>query len=84
MCVAPEIDCFGVCLNPTADPNNCGTCGNTCAADEMCSNRQCVCATGLTRCPDGVCRDLMNDALNCGTCGNACRGNKVCVGGVCQ
>ncbi len=55
--------CNGICVTLSSDPNNCGACGNVCAAGESCTNGSCtplcaageVCAAGLcaAECPVG-------------------------------
>ena len=54
-----------------SDAQNCGTCGNACAAGQRCIEGQCGCPPGKTDC-DGICVDLQSDNGNCGTCGNYC------------
>ncbi len=55
------------------DSNNCGACGNKCAANQDCVDGTCICPAGTTRCGD-VCTDLSVDPDNCGICGNPCPG----------
>lgn len=66
-----QTPCNGACVDLSSDNENCGACGNACAA-------------GLTCC-DGVCRALQSDNSNCGACGNACfiPGSRFCTCGVC-
>jgi hypothetical protein len=82
----------GACMNLSADPNNCGACGNVCPAYSVCSSGSCgsVCATGATVCtpPKSAmmapfCAELSNDPANCGSCFNACKSGEVCSGGKC-
>jgi len=65
--------CGGMCVAVSSDRANCGTCGNACAAGEVCVDGACsvVCPTGQTECT-GVCADTMADRRHCGSCGNAC------------
>lgn len=62
----------------TADPNNCGGCGITCGAGELCHEGKCVgCKAGEVLCTpetSGVlgCFVLTSDPEHCGGCGNAC------------
>jgi hypothetical protein len=66
------------------DRDNCGMCGNACAAGEVCSNGACSlsCQIDLTDC-NGVCANLMTDIANCGVCGMACAAGEVCSNGTC-
>ena len=60
--------CNNTCVDITADPNNCGGCGNPCGAQSCCA---------------GNCVDTMgSDTANCGGCGVTCSGT--CTNGVCQ
>ena len=63
--------------------NNCGGCGITCPAGDVCSG-SCVlsCQTGLTNC-SGVCANEQTDNHNCGACGNVCGAQQVCSAGAC-
>ncbi|MFO0650035.1 MAG: hypothetical protein U0326_27690 [Polyangiales bacterium] len=77
-------NCSGSCRDLDSDRANCGMCGRTCAAGQVCSAGACVlsCAVGLTNCSSS-CRDLDTDRANCGMCGRACASGEVCVGGSC-
>jgi hypothetical protein len=76
-CNLPEFrNCNGLVedgceVNTDLDPNNCGTCGNKCAAGSHCIDGQCGCPDGLTDC-NGACVDVMNDPNNCTGCGIVC------------
>jgi cysteine-rich repeat protein len=35
-CIPPLFDCFGVCVDRSYDPNNCGFCGTTCTGGDAC------------------------------------------------
>lgn len=59
-----EIDVF-------SDPQNCGACGNACAAGKRCIDGQCGCAPGLEDC-DGFCVDVATNDLHCSACGKSC------------
>lgn len=78
------------------DTNNCGSCGNTCAASEAlgtCTEGACqyVCNEGWGNCDgdfeaNGCEANLQVDVDNCNTCGNVCAlpgGTNACVEGVC-
>jgi hypothetical protein len=53
--------CQGACLSDAqlgSDPRNCGQCGNTCAANEVCSSGNCQAyftAPGCNACPCAAC-----------------------------
>jgi len=73
------------CANSKTDRENCGACGVTCAAGEVCSDGACAvsCGTGLTKCGT-TCRDLRNDNLNCGACETPCGAGTACMAGACK
>ncbi len=92
-CAAPgTICCNGVLTDPTKN-GNCGGCGITCNAGEICQpgaiNYACICpATGTkclgTCCNDSCVLDLSTNQTNCGICGNACPNGQYCSNGVCS
>jgi hypothetical protein len=59
--------CNGQCLDFSADPNNCGSCGNTCGSGSSCVQGQCKCGFGQIQC-NGACITPSIDPLNCGGC----------------
>lgn len=76
--------CNGECLDVSADPLNCGSCGNVCPDDHPCVDGVCQqCPSGQTKCLDG-CFDLQTDPLHCGSCSHACDSDQTCVSGNCQ
>jgi hypothetical protein len=97
VCDAGWDDCNGIltdgCEVPvSADPLNCGSCGNVCTTvphgSTSCTSGACAlaCAAGWGNCngvwADGCELDVTSDPLNCGVCGNACPIGP-CAGGGC-
>lgn len=41
----PLVDCGGVCVDTTTDPDHCGGCGNACAIGQVCVSSACVSPT---------------------------------------
>jgi Stigma-specific protein, Stig1 len=82
--------CGAMCVTPETDTENCGTCGNQCAAGEACVNGVCgtQCPTGNLLCAkDGgaaTCVNAMTDNANCGACGAACSSDRICYNGQCN
>ena len=84
------MECSGACVDLQKDNDNCGSCGNACAAmTEQCTQGLC-CKTGQTVCPGGqdgggpACTDTQSDSKNCGMCGKVCSGNTpACASGTC-
>jgi hypothetical protein len=77
-CAAGYADCDGSATNgcetnTRADAGNCGGCGTTCAAGQVCSNGACAttCGGGLSNC-SGSCVDENNDPTHCGSCTHVC------------
>jgi hypothetical protein len=83
-CASDEQNCDGACVTLDDDPANCGQCGQTCAADEVCSLGACSaeCAGTTTKC-GASCVDTMSDPDNCGSCGTPCADGEVCSQGAC-
>lgn len=78
------------CADLQSDPAHCGTCGQSCGADEVCSGGTCkqACAPGLIAC-EGRCIDPQSDRLFCGadsSCQDAtrCALDEVCSAGACE
>ena len=79
------------CVNTSINKNNCGSCGNACPANQICSDGQCTvrtvqrhsCDAGLTQCGPLTCADTSSDRDNCGSCGTTCTAKQQCLNGVC-
>jgi hypothetical protein len=89
VCPSGLSPCGGLCVNLSYDHENCGSCGNACAPEEVCSDGECIleCPDGKTRCSGG-CVDTDSDIYNCGECDNACEAGlhavPVCSSGTCS
>lgn len=88
-CGPGTVQCGDRCVDVSLDPENCGLCGKTCAAGEVCSSGTCglSCTGGTSKCGDR-CVDTKSDARNCGGCGtdagaNRCGSGTVCSDGTC-
>lgn len=87
-CPPPSILCAGpqgqgpVCLDPTSDHENCGSCGHHCSSTEECVDSACECTAGNKICGNS-CVDLQTDQGNCGKCGQYC-GNGSCIDSKCE
>jgi hypothetical protein len=91
-CPVGQAICGGVCIDVSADPNNCGGCGVVCGGSDVCSGGVCLapaptsdlkCAVqGLSYC-GGTCTNTLSDVNNCGACGNSCPLGGYCEGGAC-
>lgn len=76
--------CDGVCVDTQTNKLNCGSCGNGCEANQVCTNGACgVGCPGVQSECDGLCYDLQSDSKHCGTCSNACASGEVCGNGEC-
>jgi hypothetical protein len=71
----------GVCLNPSSDPNNCGSCGNVCsntyAAFAVCQYSTCTCDTNTGACV--AAEDPFNPTCICNGIPSASPPNPVCT-----
>lgn len=84
ICKPGRTRCKGSCVKAQTDVHNCGKCGKSCGAGELCSKGKCVldCAGDETDC-DGVCTNLHIDFENCGSCGTVCDVGSACTNGLC-
>ena len=84
-CPPGQAACDGGCTDIVSDPNNCGFCGNVCAAPNVCGNGFCQmgCAPGQQSC-FGQCVDVFSDPFNCGGCGIVCSAGDSCQMGACM
>lgn len=82
--------CDGVCRDTAVNADHCGTCGNVCAAGEMCRSGVCVACTCAQPCPSGQtscggrCVNLQTDPAHCGSCTTVCASGQVCTNGQCS
>ena len=81
----------GYCADLSADPNNCGSCENSCGGGEFCDGGECKlnCEVDQTTCSDGdgnlyCADDLLTDRDNCGGCGIECAADEDCNSGQCE
>jgi hypothetical protein len=89
-CSGRETACGNSCVDLLSDKKNCGVCGRTCGAQEICLGARCgpACTGDKTLCGD-TCTDLDTDMNNCGTCGTECETflpnakGSLCMGGEC-
>ena len=94
-CPSGLTDCGGVCVDTDIDGANCGVCGTSCDAGEVCNGAgvcELTCQSGLIDC-GGTCTDPNTDRAFCGATGDcmaanagtACDAGEVCNGsGVCE
>ena len=89
-CPSGQQCCGGVCADVRTDPNNCGTCGVTCAPQgDSCFAGTCSCngaaACGAGRgCCEGLgCVDIEGNPEHCGECFHACEAGVECLSGTC-
>ena len=80
-CTAGQQTCSGECKTVATDQQNCGTCGNACAAGQTCQAGQCLCSSGLLAC-GGSC--VSANATHCGSCSMMCASGQVCTANTCQ
>ena len=78
-------NCCLDCADFNNDVNNCGSCGNVCGLDKICSAATCICQSGFEDCTT-YCADIETNINNCGACNAVCAPNNAvpaCTNGVC-
>ena len=80
-CAAGQKVCGAECKSVATDQQNCGACGNACAAGLSCQNGQCLCSANLLSC-GGMC--VSPSAAHCGGCSTMCAAGQVCSGNSCK
>lgn len=79
-CPTPgEMMCDGVCMDTTADPENCGGCGVQCGASTVCMNSMCMCS-GANDCNS----DIGAPGGDGCECAGTCDGTMCMAGGACD
>ena len=84
-CGLDLVTCNGsTCVDLSADPDNCGACGNQCAQGAVCQSGACStsCLPLFEDC-GGACVSTAMDTAHCGACGNQCADGQVCLNGSC-
>jgi len=76
--------CSGICRDASIDPNNCGTCGNSCNDGNPCTDDVCVLSfchnqvNILNSCSDGI--ECTRDACDVfGNCNSSCGIGDICT-----
>jgi hypothetical protein len=78
-CADPRLSpCAGRCVDLPSDPQNCGTCGNVCAADRSCCGGLCVALTTDQHC--GRCGTNLQPPWKCCLPPGASRGFAAIIG----
>lgn len=88
VCTCPpgEKECGDACVDVSANPSHCGTCGNACGSGQKCERGVCVAACTVNTnnaCGDGKCWDLEADPKHCGSTCRSCRSLETCTAGAC-
>jgi len=64
-----ETNCGGTCYNLETSADNCGACGFTCAATEICNNGFCEPDVTLYQCDNPNTSGCLGEDSSCGQCG---------------
>lgn len=83
VCPDPTMPCDAACVDLSWDVSNCGECGWTCGAAQLCRAGECECTGNLTACADG-CFSVDKDPEHCGNCETACSMGQSCKNGSCK
>jgi hypothetical protein len=92
-CPDGQDSCGSSCITLATDSANCGSCGNTCLAGQVCVMGKCAveCPMGDLKCDKkdaggagATCVNSKTDNDNCGSCGNICPAGQICYGGACS
>ncbi len=75
--------CANGCYNLSVDELNCGQCGQTCPADQVCVSGACVPDCGLLIWCVDECVDTRTDHEHCGQCNAPCELNEGCISSSC-
>jgi Tol biopolymer transport system component len=85
-CDFAQLQCGQSCIDPMADANNCGTCGNVCAQGSSCADGSChadaTCTLPEVSC-SGLCVDTTTSEAHCGSCDIACGPFGECLASSC-
>jgi hypothetical protein len=88
-CTGGKVACGGVCVDTTADHDNCGGCGVWCGETASCWKGECywlsedvtTCSIAALGSEEAI--QLPIDPRHCGTCEDACQTGEMCLDGGC-
>ena len=84
-CGAGQTRCGSQCVDLRGSALNCGACGTSCPAGNVCVNGACraSCPGTQTLCNNNTCVSTGTDRAHCGACNNVCPAGQVCSNGAC-